>query len=74
MNRVVKRLIGGVIAALGTGMIIAFVLSKSWFGVLLGLFVALLGFMALWSPDDVFRKEAKQLPLRGAGRPEGEDG
>jgi hypothetical protein len=69
VNRTVKRAIGGFIALIGLGLSIAFILSEAWFGVLLGLFIGLLGAVALVSPDDVFRTEAKEVPVRGVGRP-----
>ena len=69
MNRSVKRALAGIIAVIGIGLVIAFVLSHAWFGVAFGGFIAILGITAFMSPDDVFRAEAKELPTRGAPPP-----
>ena len=65
MSRGLKRALGAVIGLLGLGLVVAFVLSKAWFGVMIGAFIALLGGAAFFAPDDVFPAQAKELPVRG---------
>jgi hypothetical protein len=65
-SRMVKRGVGGIIAAGGFGIAVAFVLAEAWFGVAFGAFVGLLGAAAFVSPDEVFPAEARELPTRGA--------
>jgi len=63
-SRTLKRVVGGVITALGGGLCIAFILSGAWFGVAFGMFIGLFGVLALVYPDDAFRSTAKELTTR----------
>ena len=47
------------------GLVIAFVLSEAWFGVIFGAFIGLFGLLALMYPEDAFPQKAKELPQRG---------
>ncbi len=73
MSTTAKRIIGAFISALGLGLVVAFVLSGAWFGVMFGGFILLLGVAALVAPDDVFPNKAKELPVRGVPEREAAD-
>jgi len=65
VSNTVKRIIGAILLAIGGGLVIAFVLSEAWFGVIFGAFIGLFGLLALMYPEDAFPQKAKELPQRG---------
>ncbi len=51
----IKRICGIVAVVTSLALIVAFVLSEAWFGVLLALFVGVVGMQIVMQPDEMLR-------------------
>ena len=51
----IKRLLGMAAVVLSIALIISFILSEAWFGVMLALFIGVVGLQIVMAPDKMLR-------------------